>query len=79
MVGERFITTLKGKNIEKNDIAYHIFLGKTPVDTDYPHLTEDIETNRKAHKFKVGNEARMTKYKKFFATVTPIVSQKKYL
>ena len=36
---------------------------KRPVDADNSALTEEIETNPKAFKFKVGGRIRMTKYK----------------
>ena len=65
VVGERFITTLKGKNIEKMTVLIIFFLGKVPVDIHYPHLTEDIETNPKAHNLKLVMKPELLSTKSF--------------
>ena len=46
--------------------TYHRSVGKKHVDADYSSLTEKIETNPKALKFKTGDRVRITKYKNTF-------------
>ena len=46
-----------------------ILLVKKLVDVNYSSLTEDIETNPQAPKFKVGDRVKIIKYKNIFATV----------
>ena len=47
--------------------TYHRSTGKKPIDTDYSGLTEEIESNYKAPKFKVGDRVRTTKYQIIFS------------
>ena len=47
--------------------SYHHSIGKKPTDPDHSALTEKIETNPKAPKFKVGDRVRITKYKNVFS------------
>ena len=43
--------------------TYHHSINKKPVKADYSTLTEKIETNPKAPKFKVNDRVKITKYK----------------
>ena len=47
----------------------HHSINKKPVNADYFALTEKIETNLKAPKFKVNDRVRITKYKNIFHKV----------
>ena len=42
-------------------------MNKKAIDADYSALTEKIETNLKATKFKVNDRVRITKHKKIFS------------
>ena len=42
-------------------------IGKKPISADYSALTEKIETNLKAPKFKVNDRFRITKYVNVFS------------
>ena len=42
-------------------------INKKPINADYSALTEKIETNPKAPKFKVNDRVRITKYKNIFS------------
>ena len=44
-----------------------LFVVRKPVDGDYSALTEEIDTSQKAPKFKVGDRAKITKYKNIFS------------
>ena len=57
------------KLVFKYNHTYHLFIGKKPIDADYSALTEQIEPNHKALKFKVGDRARISKYKNIFSKV----------
>ena len=46
---------------------YHHSIAKNTVDSDYSALTEEIETNPKSPKFKVGDRFRITKYQTIFS------------
>ena len=45
----------------------HRSIGKKPIDADYSALTQEIGTNPKAPKFKVGDRVKITKYKNIFS------------
>ena len=47
--------------------SYSRSTGKKPADADYFALTENIVTNLKSPKFKVGDRVRITKYKNIFS------------
>ena len=47
--------------------SYSRSTGKKPADADYFALTENIETNLRSPKFKVGDRVRITKYKNIFS------------
>ena len=44
-----------------------MLLIKKPINADYSALTEKIETNLKAPKFKINDRGRTTKYKDIFS------------
>ena len=46
---------------------YHHSIYKKPINADYFAMTERIETNHKAPKFKVNDRVRITKYKNSFS------------
>ena len=47
--------------------TYYYSIGKKPINVDYSAVTENIETNTKASKFKVNDRVRITKYKNIFS------------
>ena len=55
------------KSVDEYNNAYHLSVGKKPIDPDYSALTEEIESNHKAPKFKVCDRVRTTKYKNIFS------------
>ena len=44
-----------------------VLLTKEPIDGDYCTFTEDIGTNPKSTKFRIGDKVRITKYKNTFS------------
>ena len=54
------------KLVDQCNNTYHHSINKKPLNADYSALTEKIETNPKAPKFKVNDKVRITKYKNFF-------------
>ena len=42
---------------------------KKPINAGYSALSEEIKTNLKAPKFKVGDEVRITKYENVFSKI----------
>ena len=61
------------KLIDEYNSSYHHSIVKKVIDADYSTLTEEIESNPKAPKFKVGNRVKITNYKP-----TLIIGQEKY-
>ena len=55
------------KLVDQYNNTYYHSINKKPVNADYSALTEKIETNPKASKFKVNNRVRITKYKNIFS------------
>ena len=53
--------------IDQYNNTYHHFIGKWPINADYSALTEKIETNAKAPKFKINDRVSVTKYKNIFS------------
>ena len=47
--------------------TYHHSIGKKSIDADYSDLTEEIDTNPEAPKFKINDRVRITKYKNIFS------------
>ena len=54
------------KLVDQYNNTYHHSTGKKPINADYSALTEKIETNPKAPKFK--DRVRITKYKNIFSS-----------
>ena len=50
------------KLVDEYNNTYYRSIGKKSIDADYSALTEEIETNPKAPKFKVRDRVRITKY-----------------
>ena len=55
------------KLVDQYNNTYHYSINKKLVNADYSGLTEKIETNPKAPKFKVNDRVRITKYKNIFS------------
>ena len=66
------------KLVNQYNITYHHSTIKKPLNAVSYALTENIESNPEAPKFKVTNIVRITKYEKIFNTVLK-VGQEKYL
>ena len=49
------------KLVDVSNNTYHHSINKEPIDADYSALTENIESNPKAPKFKVNDRVRITK------------------
>ena len=54
------------KIVDHNNNSYYHSIKKTPINADYSALTEKIERNLQAPKFKVNDRVRITKYKNIF-------------
>ena len=54
----------KKKTVDEYNNIYHCSIGKKPIDADYFALSEKIQMNPKASKFKDGDSFCITKYKK---------------
>ena len=55
------------KLVDLYNNTYHHSINKIPINADFFALTEKIETNPKAPKFKVNDRVRITKYKNTFS------------
>ena len=66
------------KLVNQYNTTYHHSTIKKPLNAVSYALTEKIESNPEAPKFKVTNIVRITKYEKIFSTVLK-VGQEKYL
>ena len=55
------------KLIDEYNNSYHRSIGKKPIGINYSALSEKIETNPRAPKFKVGGRVRITKNKNIFS------------
>ena len=53
--------------VDEHNNTYHRSIAKKPIDAECFALSEEIETNSKALKFKVGDRVRITKYKSIFS------------
>ena len=52
--------------VDQYNNTYHHSINEKPINADYSALTEKIERNHKAPKFKVNDRVRITKYKDTF-------------
>ena len=55
------------KLVDQCNNSNHHSNNKKPINADYSALTEKVETNLKAPKFKVNDRARIIKYKNIFS------------
>ena len=55
------------KLVDQYNNTYHHSINKKFINADYSALTENIKTNSIAHKFKVNDRVRITKYKNIFS------------
>ena len=55
------------KFVDQYSNTYDPSINKKPINADYSGLTEKLETNSKAPKFKVNDRVRITKYKYIFS------------
>ena len=53
--------------VDQYNNTFHNSINKKSINADYPALTEKIEINPKAPKFKVNDRVRITKYKNIFS------------
>ena len=63
----KFYLAYLNKLVDQYNNTYHHSINKKPVNVDYSALTEKIETNSKAPRFKVNDRDRITKYKNNFS------------
>ena len=55
------------KLVDQYNSIHHHSINKKPINADYFALTENIETNHKAPKFKINDRVRITKCKNVFS------------
>ena len=55
------------KLVDEYNYTYHRSVGKKPIHANYSVLTEQIETNHRAPKFKAGDGLRIPKHKNIFS------------
>ena len=55
------------KLVDQYNNTYHHPINRKPINADYSALTEKIERNHKAPKFKVNDTVIITKYKNTFS------------
>ena len=67
------------KLVNQYNNTYHHSINKKLIDAEYSALTEKIETNHKAPKFKVNDRVRMTEYENILVKVALKIGQEKYL
>ena len=67
------------KLVDEYNNTHHHSIDKKPIGAGYSVLTEEIETNPKSPKFKVGDTVRITKYNNILQKATPEIHQEKYL
>ena len=54
------------KLVDQYNNTYHHSVNKKRINADFSGLTEKVETNLKASKFKVNDRVRITKHKNIF-------------
>ena len=67
------------KLVDHNNNTYYHSIGRKPISADYLALTEKIETNPEAPKFKVNDRVRITKHKNILVKVRFKIVREKYL
>ena len=55
------------KLLDQYNNTYHHYTNEKPINANYSALTEKIETNPKASKFKVNDRVRITKHNNIFS------------
>ena len=63
----KFYLLYLNKSVGEYNNIYHHSINKKLIKADYSALTEKIETNPKAPKFKVNDRVRITKYNNIFS------------
>ena len=66
------------KLADQYNITYHHSINKKPINADYSALTDKLETNPKAIKFKVIDRVRITKYKNIISKGYKLVKRSSY-
>ena len=66
------------KLVDQYNNTYRHSITKKPINADYSALSENIESNPKAPKFKVNDRVRITKHKIFLVKVILKIDQEKY-
>ena len=56
----------RNKLVDQYNNTYHYSLNKNPINAHYSALTENIQSNPKAPKFKVNDREGIKKYKNIF-------------
>ena len=62
----KFYLPYLNKLLDQYNNNYHRSVNKKPINAVYSALTENIESNLKATKFKVNDRVRITTYKNIF-------------
>ena len=62
----KFYLPYLNKLLDQYNNTYHCSVNKKPINAVYSALTENIESNLKATKFKVNDRVRITTYKNIF-------------
>ena len=75
----KFYLPYPNKLVDQYNNTYDHSINKKSINDDCSVLTEEIETNHQASKFKVKDGLRITKYKKVFSKNPTGTSQEKYL
>ena len=76
----KFYFSYLNKLVDQCNNTYHYSINKKSINADYSALTEKIETNLKAPKFKVNDCVRITNLKKvFLVKVTLKIGKKKII
>ena len=63
----KFYISYLNKLVDQYNNTYHHSIGEKLINADYTVLTEKIETNPKARKFKVNDRGRITNYSNIFS------------
>ena len=67
------------KLVDQYNNTYHDFINKKRINADYSDLTENIETNPKAPKFKVNDRVSLLSIRTFLVKVTLAIGREKYV
>ena len=65
--GRKSYLSYLNKLVDQYNNTYHHSINEKTISTDYSALTEKIETNPKAPKFKVNDRVRINRYKNIFS------------